>query len=179
MTAAEAYDARPHLTDSATASGPKFITTGLIDPRTCLWGTRPCRYLKRDYHHPRLTLSDTLPKSLARRAAQAKRPKILLAGLAKRIEAFLDPTGQCLGAVSTYTIHHPTDDVAALENLLAHLLHPTTTQHLIHHLGANALRGRHITLKKQYLLALPLPETLIAPPTPTTPTPTMSSTRTR
>jgi hypothetical protein len=36
------------------------------------------------------------------------------------------------------------------------------TQHLIHHLGANALRGKHITLKKQYLLTLPLPQTVVA-----------------
>jgi hypothetical protein len=157
MTAGEAYDLLPHLTDAADHPGPKFVTTGLIDPRACLWGTRPCRYLKRDYRHPRLALSETLPRSLAKRAHNARRPKILLAGLSKRIEAFLDPTGDYLGAVSTYTIHHPTDDVSALDRLLTHLLAPATTQRLIHHLGANGLRGQHITLKKSYLQTLPLP----------------------
>lgn len=33
-------------------------------------------------------------------------------------EAFLDPTGQCIGAVSTYSIYHPTDDIAALNYVL-------------------------------------------------------------
>jgi SAM-dependent methyltransferase len=157
MTAAEAYDLFPHLTDAPEARGLKFVTTGLIDPRACLWGATPCRYLKRDFRHPRLMPADTLPRSLARRAQNARRPKILVAGLAKRIEAFLDPVGQYIGAVSTYTIHHPTDDVAALAHLLEHLLAPATTQHLILHLGANGLRGRHITVKKSFLRDLPLP----------------------
>jgi hypothetical protein len=158
MTTADAYDLLPHLTDTRDASGPKFITTGLIDPRACLWGQRPCRYLKRDYRHPRLALSETLPRTLAKRAATARRPKILLAGLAKRIEAFLDPAGDYIGAVSTYSIHHPTDDTAALAKLLDHLLAPATTDRLIHHLGANGLRGRHITVKKSFLRDLPLPD---------------------
>jgi hypothetical protein len=160
MTAADAYDLIPHLIDNATAPGPRLITTGLIEPRESLWGQRTCRYLKKDYRHPRLTLSDKLTRSLATRAKNARRPKILLAGLARKIEAFLDPTGDCIGAVSTYSIYHRTDDIPALERLLDHLLSAATTQHLIHHLGANALRGRHITLKKQFLLDLPLTQSL-------------------
>jgi hypothetical protein len=33
-------------------------------------------------------------------------------------EAFLDPISQCIGAVSTYSIYHPTDDIAALNYVL-------------------------------------------------------------
>ena len=74
MTTAEAYDARVLTSPTcATNPVPKFITTGLIDPRTCLWGTRPV--IPRDYHHPRLTLSDRLTPSLQRRAANARRPE--------------------------------------------------------------------------------------------------------
>jgi hypothetical protein len=159
MTAGEAYDLLPHLADSPDGLGLRLATTGLIDPRACLWGQRPCRYLKRDYRHPRLTLSPELPPSLKRRAQNARRPKILLAGLAKRIEAFLDPAGDYIGAVSTYSIHHPTDDLSQLDRLLTHLLAPGTTDRLIHHLGANGLRGRHITVKKTFLRDLPLPST--------------------
>jgi hypothetical protein len=158
MTTGDAYDLLPHLTDDASAPGPKLITTGLIEPRACLWGRQPCRYLKKDYQHPRLTLSKSLSRSLTNRAQNARRPKILLAGLARKIEGFLDPAGDCIGAVSSFSIYHPQDDLRALSNLLDHLLSPPTTRHLIHHLGANALRGKHITLKKQYLLNLPLPE---------------------
>jgi hypothetical protein len=157
MTTGDAYDLLPHLTDDEGAPGPKLITTGLIDPRASLWGHRPCRYLKKDYHHPRLRISPSLTRSLATRAQNAKRPKILLAGLARKIEAFLDPTGDCIGAVSTFSIYHPHDDINALGNLLDHLHSPPTPQHRLHHHGANPRRGRHITLKKQYLLNLPLP----------------------
>ena len=160
MIAADAYDLIPYLRDDKHAPGPKLVTTGLIEPRHCIWGTRTCRYLKTDYQHPRLTLSSHLTRSLTTRIQNARRPKILLAGLAKKIEAFLDPAGDYIGAVSTYSIYHPHDDQDALAQLLDHLLSPNTTQHLIHHLGANALRGKHITLKKQFLLDLPLPWSL-------------------
>src|SRR5688572_31364393 len=39
--------------------------------------------------------------TLFRSIAKSKRPKILLAGLAKKIECFLDPTGQYTGAVGS------------------------------------------------------------------------------
>jgi SAM-dependent methyltransferase len=156
MIAADAYDLLPHLIDDESAQGPKLVTTGLIEPNACLWGQRPCRYLKKDYQHPRLDLSNPLTRSLAKRIATARRPKILIAGLAKKIEAFLDPTGQFIGAVSTFSIHHPADDTAALSTLLKKLLSPVTTNHFVNHLGANALRGQHVTLKKTFLRTLPI-----------------------
>jgi hypothetical protein len=156
MTAADAYDLVPHLIDDPTAPGPKLVTTGLIDPNVCHWGQRPCRYLKKDYQHPRLDLSKPLTRSLEKRIATARRPKILIAGLAKKIEAFLDPTGEFIGAVSTFSIYHPNDDEQALSALLKKLLSPATTTHFVTHLGANALRGRHVTVKKIFLRNLPI-----------------------
>jgi SAM-dependent methyltransferase len=158
MIAADAYHLVPLIVDDADAPGVKLVTTGLIDPRACHWGRRPCRYLRRDYLHPRVTPGGPLTKSLAGRLATARRPKVILAGLTRRMEAFLDLCGEYIGAVSTYSIYHPRDDAAALEKLLDHLLSPSTTEHLIRQLGANGLRGRHITLKKEFLKALPLPD---------------------
>ncbi|HEY7116115.1 MAG TPA: N-6 DNA methylase [Tepidisphaeraceae bacterium] len=156
MTAADAYDLLPHLYDSRDGPGLKLVTTGLIEPGECVWGQRTCRYLRRDYQYPRVRVSDALTRSLAGRAARSRRPKILVAGLARRIEAFLDPDGQSIGAVSTYSIYHPQDDLPALERLLKQLLAPPTTQQLIRHLGGNGLRGQHITLKREFLRKLPL-----------------------
>src|SRR5258706_413408 len=116
----------------------------------------PSRYLKKDYQSPRLHLSNPFTRSLGKRIATARRPKILVAGLAKKIEAFLDPAGEYIGAVSTFSIYHPTDDIAALSTLLEKLLSPATTTHFVNHLGANALRGRHVTLKKSFLRNLPI-----------------------
>jgi hypothetical protein len=157
MTTGDAYDLPPRLLDDAGAAGLKLATTGLIEPRDCHWGRRACRYLKRDYAHPRLDPAAALTPSLATRARKACRPKIIVAGLSKGIEAFLDPDGQYIGAVSTYSIFHPRDDVDALDRLLSHLLSPAMSRRLVEHLGANGLRGRHITVKKDFLRALPLP----------------------
>jgi len=157
MTAADAYDIAPHLIDDEHVPGLKLATTGLIEPGQCLWGQKPCRYLKRDYAHPRLPAAESLTRSLTARVVRAARPKILVAGLARRIEAFFDPAGEYIGAVSTFTIHHPADDLATLQSLLAHLHTDDVTAHLIAHLGANGMRGRHITLKKSFLQDLPIP----------------------
>ncbi|MEZ0263679.1 MAG: class I SAM-dependent DNA methyltransferase [Phycisphaerae bacterium] len=157
LTAGDAYDLLQHLVDSADGPGQKLLTTGLIDPRVSRWGGATCRYLKRDFAHPRVDPAAALTPSLARRVAQSRRPKILVAGLAKRFEAVLDAAGEYLGAVSTFSIFHPADDVAALARLLDHLLSPAMTDHLVASLAGNALRGRHITLKKRFLLDLPIP----------------------
>jgi SAM-dependent methyltransferase len=158
MTAGDAYDLLPHLVDSEAGPGLKFTTTGLIDPRRCLWGTRRCRYLRHDFNYPRIpdSTETALTPSLARPLARARRPKILVAGLARRVEAFLDAAGEHLGAVSTFSIFHPQDDVEALRELLDQLLSPRVSVDLMRSLGANAMRGRHITMKKSYLHALPI-----------------------
>lgn len=157
MTAGEAYDVLPHLVESEFGPGMKFTTTGLIDPRRCLWGARRCRYLRQDFRFPRVPELTTpgLSPSLTRRLALARRPKILIAGLARRIEAFLDAAGEHLGAVSTFSISHPKDDVPALGELLDHLLSPGVSIDFVRSLGANGMRGRHITMKRSYLRALP------------------------
>jgi SAM-dependent methyltransferase len=156
MTAGDAYHVLPHLVESEAGPGLKFTTTGLIDPRRCLWGTRRCRYLRQDFRFPRVPESAApgLTPSLARRIARARRPKVLVAGLARRVEAFLDAAGEHLGAVSTFSIFHPQDDVPALHRLLDDLLSPAVSVRLIQALGANGLRGRHITVKKSFLSEL-------------------------
>jgi hypothetical protein len=156
MTAGDAYDLLPHLVDDAHGAGPKLVTTGLIEPRESRWGRKRCRYLKRDFTHPRVAAGAALTRSLAARVANARRPKVLVAGLARRMEAWLDAGGEAVGAVGTFSIYHPADDVAALGRLLDHLLSPAATAHLIEHLGANAMRGRHITVKREFLRGLPM-----------------------
>jgi hypothetical protein len=60
--------------------------------------------------------------TLQRRLQQARRPKVIVAGLAPRLECFLDAEGDFAGAVSTFAIFHRDDDVPALRELTAALL---------------------------------------------------------
>jgi len=159
MTAAEAYLVRDHIVDSEHSPGPRLVTTGLIDPGMCHWGSATCRHLGRDYRHPRLAMPDP-PPALARRLSQRGRPQVLIAGLSNRVEAFLDARGECQGAVSTHSIRHHRDDAAALAALCAHLNSPPVTQAFRAQLGCNALGGGSITMTKRFLAGLPMPESL-------------------
>jgi hypothetical protein len=160
MTTGMAYDALPHLVDDGARSGARLITTGLIDPFMCKWGQQPCRYLKRVFRHPVLPWTAALPGALAQRLAQVRRPKVLVAGVAgpgNRLEAFVDHQGTCCGAVSTFTILHPEDDLAVLERLCRHLHSDGVTRRIVPQLGASALGAGLLTITKAFLRGLPLP----------------------
>ncbi len=158
MTTGDAYDAVPHLVDRKVGAGMKIVTTGLIDPGVSLWGQHLCRYLKRDYRHPRMVASDGLTRSLQKRLAQAQRPKIIVAGLTKGVESFVDVAGEYIGTVSTYSIFHPRDDVSALHRLNAHLLSDPVGQEFVAQLGSSGMRGAHITMTQRFLKGLPIPD---------------------
>jgi hypothetical protein len=155
MTTADAYDVAGAVNDECQGSFPKLVTTGLIDPGLCLWGKVTCRYLKRDYQCPRINESHPLTNSLRRRIAESRRPKILVAGLSKRVECFVDRAGEYVGAVSTYSVFHPTDDVAALEALCAELLSEESSRRFVAELGGSAMGGGNTTMKKSFLASLP------------------------
>ncbi|MFO0650792.1 MAG: Eco57I restriction-modification methylase domain-containing protein [Polyangiales bacterium] len=157
MTASEAYELAPLLVDAEHGGGVALVTTGLIDRGACHWGARPCRYLKRTFAHPRVDPARVVPASIARRIRRASRPKLLVAGLGREIECYLDARGEYLGAVSTWTITHPRDDLAALGALADHLHADAVRARLRAELGATALGGGSITLTRRFLEAIPLP----------------------
>jgi hypothetical protein len=159
MTAGEAYVLLPFLHEGGEDAILRFATTGLIDPGVCLWGTKICRYLGKRFMRPTFD-SATLPDPLARRVTRMRRPKILVAGLSNRVEAFLDVRGDHVGAVSTYSILHPDDDLNALGDLCVQLNGDAAADLLRCELGATALGGGRITLTKRFLKALRLPITL-------------------
>lgn len=154
MTTGMAYHLVPYLDEGDPLSTHKLVTTGLIDQQVCHWGKRRCRYLRRDYHRPIVRPSTQMPADLVRRLERVRRPKILVAGLSNQVEAFLDEKGEYCGAVSTYTILHPTDDSTALASLCDWLNHPDATERLRAELGAHALSGGRITLTKEFLRGL-------------------------
>ncbi|MDR3708658.1 MAG: N-6 DNA methylase [Capsulimonadaceae bacterium] len=159
MTVGEAYDAARFVREERPGdTGPKLLTTGLIDPARCFWGERPCRYLGETYARPRFALEPGVSTALERRVEQASRPKILVAGLSRRIEALVDDCGEYMGAVSTFSICHPNDDRAALRALCDYL--HTDAAHIAYlaNLGAYRVGGGDITMRKAFLKGLALPD---------------------
>lgn len=157
MTTGMAYDIQPFLLDRPRKGALKFVTTGLIDPGRCKWGRQSCRYLKRDFAHPFVHETSGMPAYLAARIQKVRRPKVLVAGLSARVEAFLDARGSYCGAVSTFTLLHPADDRVELDRLCETLNGGEATQCLYHELGAHSMSGGRITLNKEFLRRLPYP----------------------
>ncbi len=98
-TTSEAYRIKQWLSESATAepcTTVRLINTGTIDPFEMLWGKRPIRYLGRQIVHP-VVSRETLSKHLPRRLAQADKAKVVVAGLARQLEAVVAPAGVLCG----------------------------------------------------------------------------------
>lgn len=157
MTTGMAYDLLGFVSDQPEEDALRLVTTGLIDPGICHWGQRTCRYLKNKFASPYVHERDAMHPSIKTRLAKVRRPKILVAGLSTRVEAFLDAEGEYCGAVSTFTIVDPKDDLSTLRQLLSSLNAPPATDALHRELGAHAMGGGRITLSKQFLMQLPLP----------------------
>ncbi|HEY1068830.1 MAG TPA: N-6 DNA methylase [Pirellulales bacterium] len=161
LTTEHAYALRSAVVDEPRGNRLKLVTTGLIDPGVCFWGVRVCRYLKSDYRCPRIDEARLASGSLARRAIAARRPKVLVAGLSKRVEAFCDAAGECLGGVSTFTIYHPADDVPFLQRIAAYLASPDVDLLFRRTLSAGAVGGGDLVMTKRFLKALPIPTRLL------------------
>jgi hypothetical protein len=160
MTTENAYELKPILNDRADTDWPRLVTTGLIDPGKCLWGEVACRYLKSIYGHPVICPFGHLSADLKRRLVKAARPKILVAGVAGPgggIEAFVDERGLTCGAVSTYTITHPADSIAALKGLCDFLNSAEVAALVFTELHASSMGSGLLTIKKAFLSNLGLP----------------------
>ena len=154
MTTGDAYDVKPFLKSDPDATTYRLVTTGLIDPGAIHWGNNPCRFLKDDYDYPCINPSPALSKSLKKRLQNSKRPKILIAGLANRIEAAIDEYGKYIGAVSTFSIFDPDDNIDRLRSLCEWLNSDAATKRLIAEQGASSVSGNYMTIKKKAIESL-------------------------
>lgn len=104
-TTGEAYRIRDVIVehDAAVGESVRLINTGTIDPFAQRWGKRPTRYLKTAWLQPVIPL-DWLDANLPRRAAQARSSKVLVAGLAGRIEAVVDAGAALCGKSAVQVI---------------------------------------------------------------------------
>ncbi len=97
----EYYALVPAVSDDA--DGPPLVTSGLIDPGRCHWGTRPVRFAKRDFDHPRVDLG-LLTGRFPAWAERKLVPKVLVANQTRIIEAVADPEGAWLPGVPVTTV---------------------------------------------------------------------------
>jgi SAM-dependent methyltransferase len=97
----EYYALVPAVSDDA--DGPPLVTSGLIDPGVCLWGTRSITFAKRSFAAPRVDVSKLAGRFPAW-AARKLVPKVLVANQTRIIEAVADPPGAWLPGVPVNTV---------------------------------------------------------------------------
>lgn len=115
----------------------KLINTGAIDRYATTWGIKPLRNKGAKYGHPFLDVRSDVVS--AERAALYRRPKIVFAKLALRIEAFLDPSGE-FASINTNCVHSPKPDFP-LEYLLG-ILNSTLASYVYAELFAGLVMSK-------------------------------------
>ncbi len=141
-----------HVSDDAT--GPRLITSGLIDLGRSLWGQRTVRFAKTRYDAPRVAL-DGLSPAIAAWAASRLVPKLLVATQSKVLEACVDEAGAWLPSVPVLTVtpHAGID----LWDLAAVVCSPVATSWALSHYGGGGLSHDAVKLSARQLLTLPVP----------------------
>lgn len=105
-TVGEAYEIKKYLNDSyknVDVEFKKFINTGTIDRYISLWGINKTKYIKSNYENPIITCEDLSNISL-KRLRESNSEKIIIGGMTKRLECYLDSKGEFLAGKSTTII---------------------------------------------------------------------------
>ncbi len=155
---AEAYALKPLVRECDHHGGCyHLINTGTIDPYGHLWARKGLRYLGATYERPCVE-ADALEGLLPRRAVQTRAAKIVVAGLARRLECVLDPGGLLAGKSTSLVL--PADDSPTLDLalLLALLNSAAASVMLRRQFGGLALSGGYLRIGPPQLRALQLPD---------------------
>ena len=112
-TVAEAYELKEIISDNESAKSGKIINTGTIDPYTTSWGVNSMNYIKDRYKYPYVDINQLKDKEWH------KLNKIIIAGMALRIEATYSHSDEYLPAKSTAVIYSKDGGDTALKSLLA------------------------------------------------------------
>lgn len=162
----EAYQWKPFISEAADVVGNgaaerqlPLVIAGTIEPFESLWSKEPTRYLGETYRAPVILLSALNE----RRQAMAQTPRVLVAGLSRALEGWLDASGASVGAVSTLNVV-PTSAGFPLPILCAIINSAWLRVHYASVWGALALSGGNIQVTRQKLASVPTPQRWWSPP---------------
>lgn len=164
----EAYAWAPHVIDEPShdlhhpqTSRRALLIAGRIDPFENDWGTKPTRYLGKDYLHPTLCLNALRPK----RQQLHAQPRALLPTLSVALEATVDLDAAFIGAVSTICAwpaslpNASSHEQKARTLLLAAMLNSAWLRLQYHcYFGMLALQGGNTQVSKNKLRTLQIPK---------------------
>ena len=158
-----AYQLANAVHDAEYGEGLKLITTGLIDRYMQGWGLGTVRFLKRRFGFPRWPTCHEANTTIDKQIMRQSKPKILLGGLTKTLEAYLDQTGECGGVVSTWIVQPDTlQSHAYMQRLEAVLNSWIVSWHYHQAYGAQQSPWGGMTIKKNGLAKIAVPSELLS-----------------
>ena len=160
---AAAYELVPFIYDDASAPGRKLINTKLIDRYRSRWGRVSIKYLKSDYATPFWPPLEepSLPSSVRNALKRQMRPKLLVAGLTKVLEAFGDYEDECAGVVQTWAVVHVDNNHSLLRRLNACINSWYASYQYWRMEGSQSIVGGGMTIKKAALQRLLIPVSIL------------------
>jgi len=152
-TVAEAYELQALIAEKPvpTKGDVRLVNSGTIDRYANLWGLERCRYLGASFLCP-VVPAHRLPKVSATRTQQSKRPKLIVAGMTKRLECIADMTGDVMAGKSTSLIL-PVSDLRYLLGVMNSRLIDFYYKTVY---GGNALQGGYLRIGPPQLKEIPI-----------------------
>jgi len=152
-TVNEAYRIKELIScsENVATKSLKFINSGAIDPYRSLWRHKAIRYLNQSYELPIIRRKDLhcLPKM---RRKQAESQKIIVAGMTRKLECYLDDNRQYLAGKSTTVIFSEVD-----LRYLVGILNSTLITYIYKNLfGGDALAGGYLRIGPPQLKKIPI-----------------------
>ena len=155
-------------------SGPRLVTSGLVDPGRSWWGERAVTFAKQRYVRPQVDIG-RLDADMVRWARRRLVPKVLVANQTRIVEAVCDPHGEWLPAVPVLGVYptgahwdddvrRPVDELAeSAWDIAAVLTSPVASAWLWHRGAGTGLSADAIRLSPVTLGALPWPDGDLGP----------------
>jgi len=150
-TVAEAYELKEIVCENESATSGKIINTGTIDPYVSDWGISPMNYIKDRYKYPYV---DT---GVLKEKEWHSLNKIIVAGMALRIEAAYSNGEEYLPAKSTAVIYSKDNNHTGLKSLLA-LLNSKYASYLFYQDNSQlSMAGGYMNINASNLAELQVP----------------------
>ncbi len=159
-SASEADAFATALSNEHTGASKKFINTGLIDRYDTSWGMEPLTHKGRSFPTPYLDISKGVVSNARR--AQYQEPKLIIAKMARNIEAFLDEEGAFASANTNFI----SSSIYDLKFLLALLNSSLLSTIYAGYFGALTMSGGYIQYQAPQLRVLPIRRVNFVTPAP-------------
>lgn len=154
-TVAEAYELKTLMRENKTAQTGRVVNTGTIDPYTNGWGVSYMNYIKDRYKYPYVDMG------LLKHKVWHTANKIVVAGMALRIEATYLQGVEYLPAKST-TVIYSKDEDNNLKSLLAILNSKYATYIFKQENSQLSMAGGYMNINSGNLSGLKIPTSVIA-----------------